>query len=309
MRFRQLAGTLRRLRRCAAPGNPAAPAPPGGVKLFVPPGHFYSPVVDPSQLASREAELFREQRPLPGIDLNEAAQCALAEQMREPYRRLWFPAEKSADARYFYRNGNFSYADAVTLACLLQILRPRTMIEVGSGYSSALTLDIVERCLDWSTSLTFIEPYPDLLNSLTSETDRGRIEIIASPVQAVPPAVFDRLGEGDILFIDSTHVVKSGSDVLHHFDEVLPRLRPGVIIHIHDIFYPFEYPRAWVMEMNLSWNELYYVRAFLTNNPEYEIVFFNDFMRKRHFELMRDVAPLFLELGGSSLWLRKKAVA
>ncbi len=280
----------------------------GSVGLFAPPGHFYSPVVDPSRLAGRAAELFREERPLPGIDLNEAAQCALAEQMREPYRRLRFSAEKSADARYFHRNGNFGCADAVTLACLLQILRPRAMIEVGCGYSSALTLDIMERCLDWQTSLTFIEPFPDLLNSLISMSDRNRVEIIASPVQTVPLTVFDRLAEGDILFIDSTHIVKTGSDVLYHFHEVLPRLRPGVIIHIHDIFYPFEYPREWVMEMNLSWNELYYVRAFLTNNPEYEIVFFNDFMGKRHVELMRDVAPLFLEMGGSSLWLRKKAV-
>ena len=249
--------------------------------------------------------MFCEERPIPGIDLNEAAQCALAAQMREPYPHLWFPAEKSTEARYFYRNGNFSYADAVTLGCLLQILRPRAMIEVGSGYSSALTLDIVERCLNWSTSLTFIEPHPELLNSLISEIDRSRVEIIAAPVQAVPLTVFDRLGPGDILFIDSTHVVKTGSDVLHHFEKVLPRLRPGVIIHIHDIFYPFEYPRSWIMEMNLSWNELYYVRAFLTNNPDYEILFFNDFMRKRHFDLMRDVAPLFLELGGSSVWLRK----
>ena len=295
-----MAGLLRRLlTRLRARTTPPV------VPLFVPPGHFYSPVVDPAELADRAEELFRADRPLPGIEMNEAAQCALAERMREPARALWFPDEPGTQARYFYRNDAFSYADGVTLGCLLQMLRPRRIIEVGSGYSSALMLDVVERCLDWSASLTCIDPHPARLASLLRPGDHAHVEIVAQPVQRVDLTLFDRLEAGDVLFIDSTHIVKTGSDVLHHFERVLPRLRPGVVVHLHDMFHPFEYPRPWVMDMNLSWNELYYVRAFLTGNAAYEVMFFVDFMAKRHAGLMRAVAPQFMQRGGSSLWLRK----
>jgi predicted O-methyltransferase YrrM len=288
--------------------TPQSAAAPGdaGVKLFVPPGHFYSPVVDPAQIRAAAARVFDRTRAVRGIDLREAAQLAFVDAIARHTAGLDFPDERGPAHRYFYRNGAFSYGDANVFAAMLQEYRPRRLIEVGSGYSSALALDIVESRLGWATACTFIEPYPTLLNSLLSDADRARVTILPQPVQDVDLTVFDALEAGDMLFIDTTHVVKTGSDVLHHFENVLPRLRPGVVIHVHDIFHPFEYPEPWVLDLNLSWNELYYVRAFLADNPHYEILFFNNFMATHHAEAMARACPPFMRDSGSSFWMRKR---
>lgn len=273
--------------------------------LFVPPGHFYSPIVDPEEIRRRAAAVFAPHRPLPGIDLRETEQLALVERLSGPYRRLKFTGEPQPGWRYFYDNASFGAGDAAVLGCLILNERPRQIIEVGSGYSSAVILDVVERLLDWSVGCTFIDPYPELFESLLRPGDRERIEVFPCCVQDVDLAVFDRLEAGDVLFIDSTHVVKTDSDVVHHVTRVLPRLKPGVLVHFHDIFYPFEYPERWVVENNQSWNELYYLQAFLTNNREYEILLFNDYLGKMHRPLLERLMPDFVRNYGGSLWLRK----
>ena len=275
-------------------------------RLFVPPGHFYSPVVDPAQIRKSAGRVFDRGRPIAGIDLRDQVQLAFVDTLRATAAGMTFPDERGPEHRYFYRNGAFSYGDAITYAAMLTAWRPKRLIEVGSGYSSALALDIIERQLAWKTDCTFIDPYPELLHSLLSDTDRARITLHAHPVQNVPLAAYDVLEAGDFLFLDTTHVVKTGSDVLHHFENVLPRLKPGVIIHIHDIFHPFEYPESWVLDLNLSWNELYYVRAFLADNPNYEILFFNNYMAQIHTDIMQEAAPAFMRDSGSSFWLRKR---
>ncbi len=192
------------------------------------------------------------------------------------------------------------------LACTLLIQRPANLIEVGSGYSSAAALDIVEHSLGWTTRCLFIDPHPNhrLLGLLRSD-DAERVEIRSAPVQDVELEIFDRLGAGDVLFIDSTHVAKTGSDVVHHLTRVLPRLRPGVMVHFHDVFYPFEYPEKWAISENRSWNEVYFLHAFLQDNAAWEIVFFNDFMGRVHADMMARAMPLFIKNPGGSLWLRK----
>jgi hypothetical protein len=278
------------------------------VRMYVPPGHFYSPIVDPRQLRGRSTALFSQNKELPGIDLRETQQISYAHEMAQFYHRLPFQDKKQPGVRYHYENESFSYADAIVLACTILKHKPSQIIEVGSGYSSAVILDIAERELSWKIQCTFIEPYPDLFESFLVGDDRKKIQVFAQGVQDVDVSVFDDLQPNDILFIDSTHVVKTGSDVVHHFTNVLPRLKPGVLVHFHDIFYPFEYPEHWVMEENMSWNELYYLQAFLTNNPEYEIVFFNNFMGTRHGGLVKSLLPKFMKNIGGSLWLRKVAL-
>src|SRR6185295_14291779 len=118
-----------------------------------------------------------------------------------------------------------------------------------------------------------IEPYPDLVKRLLRPDDFDRVQFIRSLVQDVPLKIFDVLEANDILFIDSSHVCKVGSDVYHELFRILPRLRPGVIIHFHDIFWPFEYPEDWLRE-GRAWNELYLMRAFLQHNEAYEILLF-----------------------------------
>ena len=274
-------------------------------KLFVPPGHFYSPIVDVAELLDREAGGYPRELADSVINFRDSEQVALAQKFATLHPLISMVKDKHPDFRYHYINSAYGAGDAFVLAAMMMTLRPARIIEVGSGYSSAMMLDINEKHLAWGCEQTFVEPYPALLESLISADDRSRVNIIASPVQNVPLEIYDKLQENDILFIDNTHIVKTGSDVLHHFEKVLPRLRSGVIIHIHDIFDGFEYPREWIFEDNRSWNELYYVRAFLTHNGKYEVLFFNDYMAKRHADLMVALTPNFMLNGGGSIWLRK----
>jgi hypothetical protein len=178
------------------------------------------------------------------------------------------------------------------------------MIEVGSGHSSCMTLDTNDIWLDGQMQCTFVEPYPDLLFSLLKPGDTDRIEIIPKRVQDVDLEVFRELRSGDVLFIDSTHVSKVGSDVNYLFLEVLPLLKRGVLIHIHDIFYPFEYPSNWILE-GRAWNELYMLRALLQQGSAYEIVAMNSFLAQEHPDALRQHIPVAMKNPGGSIWLRK----
>jgi hypothetical protein len=121
----------------------------------------------------------------------------------------------------------------------------------------------------------------------------------------VDASIFKALGQNDILFVDSTHVSKTGSDVNRILFEILPSLNRGVIIHFHDIFYPFEYPKEWVLDWaGFGWNEIYILRAFLTNNPNYTILLFNTFLEHFHKEWFLQHMPLCLRNTGGSLWIK-----
>jgi len=123
-------------------------------------------------------------------------------------------------------------------------------------------------------------------------------------LQELNPALFEKLGENDILFIDSTHVSKVNSDVNFIFFEILPRLQKGVYIHFHDIFYPFEYIKEWVYQ-GRAWQEIYLLRAFLQDNPRYSIEYFQDFMFYKHLDFFKTHLPLCLKNSGGSFWLKK----
>jgi hypothetical protein len=274
-------------------------------RTFVRPGHFYSPIPDTADLASRGPTIFDRTRRPAGIDLNEAHQLDLLRRLGVHYASLPFAPERPPGMSYAYENPNFSYGDAIVYAGMLMEFRPRRVIEVGSGHSSAALVDIDRTFLGGATEITCIEPYPALLQSLLPPAEFARIRVIPSPVQGVDLSVFTALEAGDILFIDSTHVSKCGSDVNFELFEVLPILPPGVIIHFHDMFYPFEYPEDWVLRDNRAWNELYVMRAFLADNARYGIEYFNDFIAREHRALLEATLPLALRNTGGGLWLRK----
>jgi hypothetical protein len=185
-------------------------------------------------------------------------------------------------------------------------LRSKRYVEFGSGYSSCAVLDICEM-LQLDTQCIFIDPYPQLLRACLSGETRRNFSIIESAAQDIDLSLIDELEAGDIIFIDSTHVTKAGSDVNFHVFNVMPRLKSGVYIHFHDVFFPFEYPPEWFFDGNRSWNEAYLLRAFLAHNDAFEIVLFNHFLRRRFPEIMRAAMPLFMQNPGSSaLWLRKR---
>jgi hypothetical protein len=165
-------------------------------------------------------------------------------------------------------------------------------------------LDTRERFFAQPLELTFIEPFPETLRSLMKEGDARDTRVLEARLQDVPPTEFDRLKAGDILFVDSTHVAKVGSDVNRLIFEILPRLASGVHVHFHDVFYPFEYPRAWV-DAGIAWNEQYLLRAFLQYNDAFRVVLMNTFLEYFHEELFRQKMPLCLRNWGGSLWIRR----
>lgn len=263
------------------------------------PGHFYSPLPDVDALRRH-----REDYPdADGIDLREAQQLDFLGHVADYYDELPFGDSPGGTTRFGYRNPFFGHSDAITLYTMMRHFQPARIIEVGSGFSSAAMLDVRERFLP-DLKLTFVEPYPDRLMSLLRDADQ--YELLQVPVQQVARDRFAALEENDILFIDSSHVTKSGSDVNDLFFRVLPQLAPGVLVHVHDVLWPFEYPMPW-LEQGRAWNEAYLLRGFLQFNANFHIVYFNDFMGRVHREAVAARAPLMLEETGGSIWLRRVA--
>ncbi|MGE3104032.1 MAG: class I SAM-dependent methyltransferase [Lysobacterales bacterium] len=274
-----------------------------------PNGHFYSPVVDPAELLPQQSRLWPESPQLLGVDFNDASHLAI---LRNEFPRFMAdfdypaqaPAEDSALDRYYIDNSQFGWLDARALFVLLRAWRPRRVIEVGSGYSSLLMADVNQRFLGGEVDITCIEPYPRpfLRNRLP-----GIARVIEHKVQDLPLDRFAELDAGDILFIDSSHVAKTGSDCNHLYFEVLPRLRPGVLVHIHDIFFPHDYPKDWVLGENRSWNEQYLVRALLMYSSAFRVRFGCSYAFHRFpAEVQAALAyPDGRAFAGGSLWIER----
>lgn len=273
-------------------------------KLTAPPGHYNSPIPSIEEIKENEERIFRVPRELPALDLNEEEQLRLFEAFARHYKELPFEDEKKAGLRYYFNNPSYSYSDAICLYSMIRHVKPRRIIEVGSGFSSCVTLDTNELFFGGAIACTFIDPYPKRLLSLIKEADKESVEIITAKVQDVGLERFSGLERNDILFIDSTHISKTGSDVNYIFFEILPSLKSGVYIHFHDIFYPFEYPREWVYG-GWAWNEDYLLRAFLQYNDRFKIVFFNTFLEQFYADRFKAEMPLCMKNPGGSIWLKK----
>jgi hypothetical protein len=272
-------------------------------RLFAVPGHFYSPTPDPDDIARRRGTIFRSGRvPLAGIDLREHEQLALMDELAPLATGVGLPEHQTDGWRYCWDNVGFGGADAITLLTVLRHLRPRRYVEVGSGWSSALALDVNGRFLGGSMKTTFIDPYPQQLQALLLPADHASLDIRSVPVQDVDLALFDALEDGDVLFIDSTHVARTGGDVVHDVFEILPRLASGVRVHFHDAFYPFEYPESWVTE-GRAWNELYLLRALLADSTRYRIMLWPSMLATLHLDRVAAALPIWVPYGGGSLWL------
>jgi len=246
---------------------------------FAPPGDFYSPIPDPAEVARYRATLFdRRVSNVPGVDIRADEQVALLQTFGSYYRDIPFKDEPTAGLRYYFANPFFSHGDAVILYSMLRHRAPRRVVEVGSGFSSAVMLDTNERFCRKQMRMTFIDPHPERLLALLSEEDTRQHDVIPDAVQSVSFEKFAELGANDVLFIDSSHVAKAGSDVVYLVTSVLPRLKKGVIVHFHDVFWPFEYPEEWILG-GRAWNEDYLLKAFLQFNTSFKVLFFNTYVR------------------------------
>jgi Methyltransferase domain len=284
---------------------------------FAPPGHFYSPLPSEADVERYATEMFgRGPEHLAGLDLDVDGQLATLETLGPLTRDLHFDADPGGSTRYYWDNDGFGPGDAVVLAAIMRDAKPSRIIEVGGGYSTALMLDVAERYLATAPEITCIDPEPNRLHALLRPGDEERLTLHPSIVQAMPISLFEGLRARDILFIDSSHVLKLGSDVAFLLLEVLPRLATGVLVHVHDIACSFEYPREWYEE-GRAWNEAPALRAFLAFNNTFRIRFFCDFLMRFEREAVAKHMPIALRqpkavpIGNTSvsLWIERSGDA
>jgi len=242
-----------------------------GVPECFPPGHHYSVVPSLAEASGGASAGFCETVSLHGIELCLDAQLKVLEDFRALTGNPPFYA-KAKRIRFDIENDSFSYDDAPILHYMMRRLRPRDVIEIGCGNSSACMLDTSEIYLDGTVDFTFIDPHCDNLKRFLLEKDFEKIQILERPVQNVNLSIFTRLQANDILFIDSSHVIKVGSDLQTIFFQVLPILAPGVWIHFHDVRFPFRYSADYALK-GIFWNEAYLLRAFLMYNTDFKVGF------------------------------------
>ena len=268
------------------------------------PGHYYSPIPSLEEIESNQEEIWKDSD-FPDIDLNQEKQIETAKSVLSHLDKIPFTDEPSEEFRYHLINDYFPTTDGSIYFGILHEFKPKRVIEVGSGYSSALLLDTNDQFFDNSIKATFIEPHPERLNSLLRAEDSASVTIHKKPIQEVDIDIGAELEENDILFIDSSHVSKINSDVNNLVFKVLPQLKSGTLIHFHDIYYPFEYPIDW-LRRGWAWNETYLLRAFLQNNNDYEILLWNRYVTtKHHNEFTSRQKSIIREKTGGSIWLRK----
>jgi hypothetical protein len=269
---------------------------------YVSPGHFYSPIPSTEDI---ERAITTAPASYRGIDLREGQQLALLEKLSRYYAEIPFPAEKNERFRFAFHNPSYSWGDAIILFCMIRELKPRRILEIGSGHTSALILDTNERCFDGGIECIFVEPHPELLLSLLRPNEDHEPRLISRKLQDVNLELFDALEAGDILFVDSSHVVKAGSDCRLLFSDILPRLNPGILIHFHDVFDRFEYPPEWLRE-GRGWNEQYVLRAFLQFNSEFQIKLYTGYLIARHRPWFEKQMPNCLRNPGAQIWIERR---
>lgn len=289
--------------RSIEPAPVATLEPNGG--LWRTPGHYYSPIPDSVEIDGDRDRIWSTERrqALPGIDLNIDGQIEMLRRLATFHPAFPEYGPKPLEGhRFVTENRMYGLGDAGLLYSFMRLLEPSRLVEVGSGYSSAVALDTAEHFLNPAPQMTFIEPYPERLERLLTRRDRRTSTLLVQRLQDVESTVFDELESGDILVIDSSHVAKTGSDVVELYTRILPAIRPGVFVHIHDIGFPFEYPMRWVDE-GRSWNEAYVLHAFLVHNWAFEICLWNSCLESRAPSHTYDDCPRFR--GGSQIWLRR----
>jgi predicted O-methyltransferase YrrM len=236
--------------------------------------------------------------------MNTREQLLLLDNFDTYYREMPFHDKKSDNLRYYFTGGYYGYSDAFFLYSMLRYLKPKNLIEIGSGFSSCVTLDTNELFMNNELNCVFIEPFAARLKSLLKGNEKAKI--YEKRLQDIPLELFEILQEGDILFIDSTHISKLDSDVNYIIHKLLPKLHRGVYIHFHDIFFPFEYPKS-NYDAGYAWNEIYMLRAFLEYNNSFKIILFNTYLQAKFKCQLETRFPLLYKNTGGSIWIQKCA--
>lgn len=272
--------------------------------FHVTPVHFYQPIPDTRTLNDA---VWSKPGSLAGVDMNEAGQLDLLRNVFPQFRGECEAIPRSATGKrgeFYFDNAHFGGTDALVAYCMVRHFQPRLIIEVGSGFSSLIIAQAAVK--NESSSLVCIEPFP---RDFLVAGFPGLASLVQKPVQEVELDSFSKLESGDILFIDSSHTVKIDGDVNYLFLEVLPRLKPGVIVHVHDILFPFDYRRDWVLDELRFWTEQYLLQAFLAFNSEFEVLICNSYLGSYFPEELKTCfphSPSSPWWGGVSFWMRRK---
>lgn len=263
---------------------------------------YYEPMFNPNHLSSS----LREDRNLPGIDMNTAGQLELLNKFEYAEELKSIPMDKvDGEICYYYNNPSYKAGDSEYLYNMIRHFKPKRIIEVGSGYSTLMAIEAIKRnagegvyCIQQC-----IEPYEMEWLEKTSAT------IIRKKLEDVDKDLFSQLESDDMLIIDSSHIIRPQGDVLVEYLEILPILKPGVIVHIHDIFTPKDYLDEWVLGEVRFWNEQYILEAFLTNNSEYEIIGAVNYLKHHYYGRIKEKCPMLSEENEpGAFWIRKKSV-
>jgi predicted O-methyltransferase YrrM len=270
--------------------------------------HYYDPLPNFAAITPEQTTRRRES---PVVDFNMPSQLALLRRLGQEFGKEveTLVSGQDQEAHEFnFDNEYFAHLDAAMYYALIRDLKPRRVIEIGSGYSTRIASLALARNgrENRPGTLTCIEPYPEP-RLLEAKLD---IELIERPVELVDLDTFRRLEAGDILFIDSSHAVKFQNDVCREFLEILPILQAGVWVHVHDIFFPHDYPAEWLIEKRIAFSEQYLLEAFLAYNVAYSVMAANYWLC---LDYRADVLQLWPRIGeakgphgGASLWMRKE---
>ena len=262
----------------------------------VTPVHFYQPIPDTRELAKR----YPGRSALTGIEWHIDEQlhylCKVFPQYAADTHN--FACEKLDEETFYLDNGQFVGIDPHIYYCMIRQFCPKHIIEVGAGFSTLVAAQAA-KFLD-SVSITAIEPYP---REFIAQGIHG-IEHIPEKVEDVPITRFEQLQANDILFIDSSHVIRTGGDVCHLILNVLPQLQSGVIVHVHDIFLPYDYPQQWTLQDQTFWTEQYLIQAYLIHNQRVHILLANHFLEREYAEDLKRIFPYAQSWTGGSLWFR-----
>lgn len=254
--------------------------------------HYYNPVVYPADLI---ADL-DQPRDLPGIDVREEGQRALLESIV-----FTDEIEPGGKPRFDYDNPNFARNDTLVLYGLLRHLKPKRVIEVGSGFSTLVISAALERNANGAEH-SCVEPYE------MPWLEGTGVRVIRERVERLDPAPFLALEAGDVLFIDSSHIIRPQGDVLHLFLTVLPQLKPGVVIHIHDVYTPHDYHPYLVIKERKMWNEQYLVEALLSGGDRFEVMLGTYWASRAFPDSFEKLAPGYRNApvrDGCSFWIRR----
>jgi len=293
---------LKNIRRAGVHRLPLCKRALMNVGVFPIRNHYYEPQFDNRS----PKQDFSKDRNLPGINWNISGQLELIERFAFSQELADIPQERPESTKFYLNNGAFESGDAEYWYQLIRTIKPRRIFEIGSGNSTLMAIKAIDRNHDddprYECEHICIEPYE------MPWLEKAGVSVVRKKVEDVELSFFSKLQDNDILFIDSSHIIRPQGDILFEYLELLPSLNKGVIVHVHDIFSPKNYLKQWLIDEVRFWNEQYLLEAFLSHNSSWSILGALNYLHHNHYEKLKSVAPFLTpEREPGSFYIQKTA--